>query len=216
MNANASSGAAHAVARDKYHVYRPMLDLIGFAEGTDRGRRYDETLAYGAFTGGDVNLCAMTLKEIDALQTRMLKHPANSFNSSALGRYQIVRTTLRAIRKSLNLQDTALFDADMQDRCACYQLGLRGIDKYLAGRLAENTLIDNLAREWASLPITSGKGAYAGQNAAVTPERVRHVLAQVKKQHTEAQPAREIVVERKVEKPVVPTTVEAEICKQTD
>src|SRR5690554_4352428 len=132
MNANASAGAANTVARDKYHVYRPMLDLIGFAEGTDRKRGYNETLAYGAFTGGDVDLCAMTLKEIDALQTKMLKHPANTFHSSALGRYQIVRTTLHAIRKSLSLPDTALFDADMQDRCACYLLGLRGIDKYLA------------------------------------------------------------------------------------
>lgn len=216
MNPNASTGAANAVARDKYYVYRPMLDLIGFAEGTDRKRGYNETLAYGAYTGGDVDLCTMTLKEIDALQTKMLKHPANSFNSSALGRYQIVRTTLRAIRKSLGLSDNALFDPGMQDRCACYLLGLRGIDKYLAGRLAENTLIDNLAREWASLPIVSGKGAYAGQNVAVSPERVRQALAEVKKRHAAAQPAQEIVVERRVEKLVVPTTVEAEIRKRTD
>src|SRR5690606_14914487 len=161
-------------------------------------------------------LCAVTLKEIDALQTRMLKHPANSFNSSALGRYQIVRTTLRAIRKSLNLPDTALFDADMQDRCACYLLGLRGIDKYLAERLAENTLINNLAREWASLPMVSGKGAYAGQNVAVSPDRVRQVMAKVRQRHVAAQPTREIVVEKEVDKPVVPVAVEAEIRKRTD
>jgi len=69
----------------------------------DRKRGYNETLAYGAFTGGDVDLVAMTLQAIDALQTRMLKHPDNRFNSSALGRYQIVRTTLRAIRKTVKL-----------------------------------------------------------------------------------------------------------------
>ena len=147
--------AAPDAARDKYHVYRPMLDLIGFAEGTDRKRGYNETLAYGAFTGGDVDLVAMTLEAIDALQTRMLKHPDNRFNSSALGRYQIVRTTLRAIRKTLKLPPSALFDAEMQDRCACYLLGLRGIDKYLAGRLLEDTLINNLAHEWASLPLVT-------------------------------------------------------------
>src|SRR5690606_17700885 len=151
----------------------------------------------------------MTLKEIDALQTRMLQHPANSFNSSALGRYQIVRTTLRAIRKSLNLQDTALFDAGMQDRCACYLLGLRGIDKYLAGRLSEDTLINNLAQEWASLPAVSGKSAYAGQNVAVQPDRVQQALADVKRRHQEAQPLREIVVEKKIDRPVVPISVEA-------
>jgi hypothetical protein len=32
-----------------------------------------------------------------------LKHPDNRFNSSALGRYQIVRTGLRTIRKTLGL-----------------------------------------------------------------------------------------------------------------
>ncbi len=89
----------------------------------------------------------MTLQEIDGLQTRMLKHPDNRFNSSALSRYQIVRTTLRSIRRTLKLPANALFDADMQDRCACYLLGLRGIDKYLAARLSENTLIDNLAHD---------------------------------------------------------------------
>lgn len=216
MNANVATGAATLPAADKYHVYRPMLDLIGFAEGTDRKRGYNETLAYGAFTGGDVDLVSMTLQEVDALQTRMLKHPVNSFNSSALGRYQIVRTTLRTIRKTLKLPATALFDADMQDRCACYLLGLRGIDKYLAGRLSEDTLIDNLAREWASLPTISGKGAYAGQNAAVSSDRVRQVLAKVKERHAESQPAREIVVEREIDKPVVPVSVETEIRKRTD
>lgn len=216
MNANVATGAATLPAADKYHVYRPMLDLIGFAEGTDRKRGYNETLAYGAFTGGDVDIVSMTLQEVDALQTRMLKHPVNSFNSSALGRYQIVRTTLRTIRKTLKLPATALFDADMQDRCACYLLGLRGIDKYLAGRLSEDTLIDNLAREWASLPTISGKGAYAGQSAAVKPDRVRQVLADVKRRHQEAQPLREIVVEKEIDKPVVPISVEAEIRKHAD
>src|SRR5690606_25332141 len=208
--------AAPDAARDKYHVYRPLLDLIGHAEGTDRERGYNETLAYGAFTGGDVDPVTMTLEGIDALQTGLLRHPQNRFNSSALGRYQIVRTTLRAIRKTLKLPPSALFDAEMQDRCACYLLGLRGIDKYLAGRLSEDTLINNLAHEWASLPTTAGKGAYAGQNAAVSPERVRQVLAEVRKRHGATQPAREIVVEKEVDKPVVPVTVEAEIRKRTD
>lgn len=216
MNANVPTGAATTAASDKYHVYRPMLDLIGLTEGTDRRHGYNETLAYGAYTGGDVQLVGMTLQETDALQTKMLKHPANSFNSSALGRYQIVRTTLRTVRKSLSLPANTLFGSDMQDRCACYLLGLRGIDKYLTGRLSEDTLIDNLAREWASLPTISGKGAYAGQKAAVNPNRVRQVLVEVKKRHARSQPTREIVVEKEIDKPVVPISVEAEIRKHTD
>lgn len=125
---------------DKYYVYRPLLDLIGLTEGTDQrrgggpARGYNETLAYGRLTGGDVDLVSMTLTQIDALQTRMLQHKQNIWNSSAVGRYQIVRTTLRSIRRTLpdRYRATRLYDADCQDEMACFLLGQRGIDKYLA------------------------------------------------------------------------------------
>lgn len=195
---------------DKYYVYRPLLDLIGYTEGTDEKRGYNETLAYGAYTGGDVDLVSMTLAQIDDLQTKMLAHPKNKWNSSAIGRYQIVRTTLRTIKSTLKLSDSLKFDRDMQDRCACYLLGLRGIDKYLSGRLDENTLIDNLAQEWASLPTTKDKGYYSGQNARVKSPRVREVLAQVRARHKQGQPV-EIV---EVEKPVVPEAVETAVKKK--
>ncbi|WJR66930.1 hypothetical protein QTA58_22525 [Neorhizobium sp. CSC1952] len=203
---------------DKYYVYRPMLDLIGFTEGTDKGNAYNETLAYGAYTGGDVNLVSMTLAELDALQTRMLKHPKNALNSSACGRYQIVRTTARNIRKDLpsRYPATRKFDKDCQDEMACYLLGQRGIDKYLAGRLSEDTLIDNLAKEWASLPTTAGKGHYGGQHAAVTTLKVRSALAEVKRRHAEGQPVEKVEVPVPVEKPIVPEKVEKEVRQKTN
>lgn len=202
---------------DKYHVYRPLLDLIGFTEGTDKGRGYNETLAYGKMLDGKVTkgkgptveLVSMPLKELDALQTKMLTDPDNKkLNSSAAGRYQIVRTTARAIRKALpdRYPLTRKFDADCQDEMACYLLGVRGIDKYLAGRLSEDALINNLAHEWASLPKLDGKGAYAGQHAAVKPTRVRAVLAEVRKRHKEGQPVT----------PVVPEAVEKAVKQQTN
>lgn len=203
---------------DKYYVYRPLLDLIGFTEGTDKGRGYNETLAYGAYTGGNVDLVSMTLAQIDKLQTKMLANPKNTMNSSALGRYQIVRTTLREIVKTLGLQKALLFDKDLQDRCACYLLGVRGIDKYLAGRLSEDTLINNLAHEWASFPLTTGKGAYGGQNAAVKPPRVRAALAAVKARHKEGQPVEkvEVPVIVPVTNTVVPEAVDKAVTKQTN
>lgn len=207
---------------DKYYVYRPMLDLLGKSEGTDKGRGYNETLAYGAFTEGNVNLISMTLSEIDKLQTKMLAHPKNNWNSSALGRYQIVRTTLRSIKKKLELSAASLFDEDMQDRMGCYLLGVRGIDKYLSGRLAEDTLINNLAQEWASLPTTEGKGHYDGQNSSVSVAEVRKVLAEVKRRHKEGQPTKietvtvEVPVPVEIEKPVVPKSVENEVRQKTN
>ena len=212
---NAPSGAG-----DRYYVYRPLLDLIGLSEGTDRGRGYNETLGYGIMLDGkvtkgkgtSVNLTGMTLDRVDALQTRMLKDPDNGrLNSSAVGRYQIVRTTMRAIRKAMpdRYPGTRLFDAGCQDEMACYLLGQRGIDKYLAGRLSEDTLLANLAHEWASLPLPSGKGAYDGQRAAVTPAQVRAVLAEVRTRHKAGQPL------ELIERPVVPEAVDTQVKSKT-
>ncbi|MFH1796263.1 MAG: phage tail length tape measure family protein [Pseudomonadota bacterium] len=107
---------------------KSFLDLIGRAEGTDRGRGYNETLGYGAFTEGDRNLTGMTLDQIDALQRQMLAHPANTFNSSALGRYQITGRTLRGLRGEMGLNGSELFDEKMQDEMALRLAQRRGPD----------------------------------------------------------------------------------------
>lgn len=208
---NAPSGAG-----DRYYVYRPVLNLIGTSEGTDKGRGYNETLGYGAYTGGAVNLVGMTLAQIDDLQGKMLAHPKNKWKSSALGRYQIVRTTRRNIQKALSIPSGAKFDADMQDQMACYLLGQRGIDKWLAGRLKLDSLLDNLSREWASLPTSTGKGFYGGQNAGVSVSQVKAALAEVGRRHMQGQPKIEVKVPVEVEKPVVPESVEKQVKKKTN
>lgn len=101
-----------------------MLDLIANAEGT--GKNYNTTLGYGAFTGGPVNLTNMTLDQVDALQTRMLRHPGNRWNSSAVGRYQIVRTTLRNLRKRFGLSGSMVFSPALQDALARALVAGRG------------------------------------------------------------------------------------------
>ena len=125
-----------------------------------------------------------------------------------MGWGQIVRTTMRSIRKTLKLTGQELFDADMQDRMICYLLGVRGIDKWLAGRLNINTLIDNLAQEWASLPTSKGVGHYDGQRHSVSVEQVKVALAEVRRRHLHGQPDTAVV---EVEKPVVPVAVEKEV-----
>ena len=194
---------------DKYYVYRPLINLIGKTEGTapPKGRGYNETLDYGAYTNGDVTLVTMTLDEVDILQTKMLRHPKNKWNSSAVGWGQIVRTTLRSIRETLKLTGGELFNEDMQDRMICYLLGLRGIDKYLAGRLSEATLMKNLSAEWASFPKPDGKGTYEGQNVGTNVAELRKVLAEVKRRHKEGQPKEVVtVVPKPFDKPVTQTS----------
>jgi len=121
--------------------FRPMLDFIANNEGTagQPGDGYNTSLGFGRFIGGEKILVAMTLQQIDALQTEMLANPNNNFNSSALGRYQIVRRTLRGMKEQLNLAETALFDKNLQDRFGVVLISGRGRD------------VDGLRQEWASL-----------------------------------------------------------------
>lgn len=158
----------------------PLLDLIGNTEGTDRGAGYNETLGYGKFTGGDVNLTGMTLDQIDQLQTKMLSHPDNSWNSSALGRYQIIRTTMRGLRKELGLSGDELFDRDMQDRLAMHLLERRGLSQWKAGSLSDEKFMKRLSAEWASLPKADGRGTYKGQRVGVSSGGFRSILNRVR------------------------------------
>ncbi|SFK25691.1 Peptidoglycan-binding (PGRP) domain of peptidoglycan hydrolases-containing protein [Mesorhizobium albiziae] len=131
--------------------FRPFLDFIAGHEGTAHrpGRGYDTSLGYGRFSGGEKTLTLMSLDQIDALQTAMLDHPANNFNSSALGRYQIVRKTLRGLRKELGLSGSELYSAQLQDRLAVALIKRRGRD------------ITGLRNEWASL-VSVSAGAILG------------------------------------------------------
>lgn len=137
-----------------------ILNLIGYAEGTDRGRGYNETLDYGRWTGGDVNLINMTLREVVALQKTMLT-PENRAThgdgkgSSAVGRYQIVGTTLRGLIDRLGLSLEEKFTPKLQDR-----LGL----ELVRGRHGQGTT--GMRQEWQGLNnVSSGtiNNALSGQ-----------------------------------------------------
>lgn len=143
-----------------YGQHNNMLDLIGAAEGTDRGRGYNETLGYGAYTGGAVNLTGMTLDQVMALQGRMLANPANTFNSSAVGRYQITRQTLQDAMRQMNLAGDRNFDEATQDEIARWILRSTGGN------------VDALRGRWTSLQrvdTSTISNAYNGTPTAAQP-----------------------------------------------
>lgn len=97
-------------------------------------------------------LTQMTLKEIDDWQGK------SKISGGAVGKYQIIRTTLRAAKRSLNLKDTDVFTQELQDEI--YVKFLTGSEKrpalnaYLTGKSdnIEAAHLD-LAREFASVPV---------------------------------------------------------------
>jgi muramidase (phage lysozyme) len=128
--------------------FRPMLDFIAKHEGTANrlGGGYNTSLGFGRFiVGGEKILVGMTLPQIDALQTQMLNNPQNHFNSSALGRYQIVQRTLHGLITQLRLSQTDLFDQALQDKLGITLILRRGRD------------VEGLRSEWASLKSVNSR-----------------------------------------------------------
>lgn len=131
-----------------------ILDMIGQSEGAG----YDTLFGYSERKYGAVPT-QMTLKEVLELQDRM----ASDLGSSAVGKYQIMRYTLRDAIKALGLPLDTVFDEETQDRIATdYLLARRGYNEYKSGQLSKGKFLNNLAQEWASIPTASGESFYAG------------------------------------------------------
>lgn len=172
---------AEADARRYIAQVLPLATLIGRTEGTDRGRGYDETLGYGAFDPkGYLPVTRQNLLTLDAFQTAMLGHPKNTLNSSAVGRFQFIRTTLRLLRKKWSIAGESVFDHGLQDDLFYITLVGRGLARWRKGELSEDDFVNALSAEWASLPNTKGTGTYKGQHTGCTLADLRAVLAQIK------------------------------------
>ena len=86
----------------------------------------------------------------------------------AAGRYQIIPKTLKELVKKgvASLKDK--FNAETQDKLGIALLELRGLSKFKQGKIKADEFQNNLAKEWASLPTSSGLSYYhkPGQNVA--------------------------------------------------
>lgn len=136
---------------------KSFLDFIASVESGPGG--YNATLDSGAYTGGDVELVTKTLDEIREIQTAILNHPLNKKNSSAVGRYQIVRKTLDGLRRDLGLTGKELFTPDLQDMLGTALVQRRGRDA--AG----------LRNEWEGLRGKSDEEILAAYDASAA-ERI--------------------------------------------
>ena len=169
-----------------------MMDLIGKSEGTDKkgpdgkpiaGTGYSTTYNHGKFNpadkgGRDADLTTMSISEVREFQRGMLANQTDStkIKSTAVGRYQMMGYTLDDAMKAGVIKADDKFDAATQDRLAAWKMEQRGLGKFQRGQMSQDQVQNNLAKEWASLPKTTGGGAYAGQNAHVTQGEVQAVL----------------------------------------
>jgi peptidoglycan hydrolase-like protein with peptidoglycan-binding domain len=143
MNSNVPRGAA------------VLLDYIGGLETARKGAASYRTVIGHLDEQGLLPkpVTEMTLGELLAEQLRWVRSLKQA--SGAAGRYQIIRPTLQSLIKELKLPLTAKFTPELQDVCGLALLERRGYKRFVAGTLPLKGFGNELAKEWASLPVLS-------------------------------------------------------------
>lgn len=129
-------------------AYTPLLNLIARAESNDNYNAY-----FGNATNKDVKFTDMSVGQVLAWQSDFV---AQGHASCAVGRYQIIDTTLTGLVHQLSLNEHQKFDAPAQDRLAIALLERRGSIDYATRKLSPQQFAANLAKEWAGLPRVIG------------------------------------------------------------
>jgi muramidase (phage lysozyme) len=134
------------------NVVGRLLEYIGKKESNGN---------YNILVGGktEPNLTNMTVAEVLEYQRGMIQR---GHESTAVGKYQIIRGTLESLIKEGYASPNDKFSAGIQDRLAVGLLKRRGLEKYQAGKMSKDNFADNLSKEWASLPYNTGQSYYAG------------------------------------------------------
>ena len=118
---------------------------------------------YNKLVGGQTkDLTNMTVGQVMDFQKTM---PKSGHASSALGAYQFINPTLAGIVKETGTSLDAKFTPQLQDQFGYHLLKRRGWEDFKAGKLDQDTFMDNLAHEWAILPLRTGKSVYQGDKA---------------------------------------------------
>ena len=157
---------------------KPLLDFIAKPESGG-----DYNVVWGRIQPADRPkrpLVTMTIAEVLAWQESIDAR----YQSEAAGRYQIMEDTLRPLPPAAGLLPSDLFNEANQDALATVLLRRRGLDKFLAGKISAEEFANNLAREWASLPVVTGPKAgrsyYAGDGLNKSHVSVSDFLAAVR------------------------------------
>lgn len=171
----------------------PLLDFIGNKES----KGYDDISRLVAdHRHPTLPLTQMTIQQVLDWQESI----DASQLSEASGRYQIMEDTLRGydndkgvgpgspLYTKAGLSASDLFSPANQDKLAIQLIEQRGLSKYLDGTITKEQFGNNLAAEWASLPLVSGSnmglsrynGDSAGNKALTTVAEFLAVLEQIK------------------------------------
>lgn len=113
--------------------YTSLLQLIARAESNDNYNAY-----FGSPNNSTIKFTEMTISDVLAWQADFVQQ-GNA--SSAVGRYQIIDTTLSELVQQLGIDTKHKFDQDMQDRLAIALLERQGAEEYINKELKRENLL---------------------------------------------------------------------------
>lgn len=136
-----------------------LSGLLSFI-GQHESRGNYNALVYGNNTPREADLTNMSIAEVMQYQSQMI---GRGHASTAVGKYQFLRGTLGdAVNATDGIDMNTQFTPEVQDRLAEFLLERRGLSRFQSGEMSPEQFARNLANEWASLPLVSGRSAYEG------------------------------------------------------
>jgi muramidase (phage lysozyme) len=152
MGGNSTGSGSSQGAKGGSAETNKLLDFIGAKESNGN---------YNILVGGktEPNLTNMSISEVINYQDSMIRR---GHESTAVGKYQIIKPTLKVLLNKKYASPSDKFSPEVQDKLAVGLLKGRGLDKYLSGKITKEEFADNLSKEWASLPYKTGASYYAG------------------------------------------------------
>jgi conjugal transfer mating pair stabilization protein TraG len=157
-----------------------ILDMI--AEKESHGN-YNAVIGHiNGYHGKDIT--DMTIRQIYSLMDEVLYKHTPRMPSTAMGRYQIIRKTMKSLAEILKLNvDRDKFTPVLQDRMAVELLKVRNYQKWWLKKMGTIDFAHHLSKEWASLPdpYKGGRSHYdgiAGNHAGMS---LAHVYATLDK-----------------------------------
>ncbi len=129
--------------------YKPLLSTIAKGESNGNYNAY-----FGNSANAEIDFTKMSIKEVQQWQKEYVR---SGSPSSAVGKYQIIQSTLDSLVAELSLSGDEMFDSDLQDKMAIALLERRGSLAYVGNQLSRDQFAANIAREWAALPKIIGE-----------------------------------------------------------
>ena len=187
-----SAGRGSQTRSESYGSLGNLKDFIASGEGnyesSNRGTIGNSIIGSTHSTlRGDKKLSEMTIGEI--MEYQSIRDPRNKNRLFAVGKYQIIPSTMREVVSGLGVKQDEIFTPELQEKMGDYLIMNKrpAVGRYIRGE-SDNLFAAqlSLAQEFASIPNPrTGRSFYgSGNRSAHSVNEVKEALQQAREKYT--------------------------------